>query len=136
MPSKKQPKNVIDEEKSAEIESEVLSKESDEVSEAEINLDEEAEKSLVVEQGADADQAGLKLCGTLKNVGGGKVFGLTVDHRDLVSSLPQERRQVEDPQGHLSSAGAANGGRIALFLGDRRIDQQDSHRCSPSYKSN
>ncbi|HUD20647.1 MAG TPA: hypothetical protein VMQ44_01100, partial [Candidatus Saccharimonadales bacterium] len=43
--------------KSAELESEVLNKESDEVSEAEINLDEEAEKSLVVEQGADADRA-------------------------------------------------------------------------------
>lgn len=57
MTKNKEPKNVLDEEKSAEIESEVLSKESDEVSEAEINLDEQAEKSLVVEQGADTDQA-------------------------------------------------------------------------------
>ena len=54
---KKQSKNPIEEEKNSAAEAEALAVESDEASAAEINIDEEAEKALVVEEGANAEAA-------------------------------------------------------------------------------
>ena len=55
--SKKTPKNIIEEEKDASLEAEAMVSESDEATQAEINLDENAEEALTAETGADAEQA-------------------------------------------------------------------------------
>ena len=54
---KKPTNNPIEAEKTAELEAEALAAEVTEASAAEQNLDEEAEKALVVEEGADAESA-------------------------------------------------------------------------------